>query len=232
MLASRAMSTTRADMLRHLILAAAVCLAACSTTPKIPIDYKGADGGVVVVGIGTTDTWYTSWTLEFRRRGDAAVPKPPSGSFTYEKRELLHGVAPDYENEEDKGIVLVTRLPEGDYEIYATSEYFNSGVSGTALFYSVKPFSIPFTVRRDQPVYLGNYMASPTWGKNLIGLRVRSNAYYTVEDRKDVDLRIAAAKGLGATPAAVRDETPQVTTLNTSIFATPDEHRRREAANR
>jgi hypothetical protein len=207
------------------------CLAACST-PPIPIDYKGTDGGTVVVSIGTTDTYYSTWTLMFRRRGDAGVPKTATGSFTYRKRELLMGMPSDYDNREDKGVVLVTHLPEGDYEIYQTSEFFNGGMAGTATYWSTEPFAIPFSVHRGEVVYLGNYMASPTYGRNLLGFRIHSNAYYTIEDRKDIDLPIAAKKGMSATPAAVKDLTPDAGAMHVLNFATPAEHLRRKAASK
>ena len=213
-------------MKRLLIVLLALLTSACAT--KLPIDYKGADAGTVIVGLGATDTQFQSWTLLFRRKGDATKA---IGSFYYQKKGFLGtGTKPDYESDdkgiEEHGVVLAASLPPGDYELYGVSEFLNGGTIQIT-YTSREPLSMPFTVRRGTVAYLGNYQATSFKGRNLIGIPVVAGAFYAVEDRRLADMAIAVQKGLVSGRITVEDFTPASATLTGQVLVTPAERDRR-----
>jgi hypothetical protein len=214
-------------MQRLFALLLCLCLGACANAPRIATDYKGADAGTVVVGIGTTaGSRYQSYTLLFRRAAAAHAPAGELGGFTYQIKSLFAGQPADYETDDEKGVAVVASLPEGDYEAYGVSVFFNGGMT-TGVFTSRQPFSIPFKVSKGHVAYLGNYQATNIWAKNIIGIPIPGGAYFAVESRKDADMGFAARKASLSNGDGTVDFTPDPSKLGNPLLISTAERDRR-----
>ncbi len=184
--------------------AAAVLCGACSTT--IPNDYSGADAGAVVVGIGATGSLrFNSFALRYRvLQGDA------TSMFRYQG-DIIFRPKADYEDDTERGYVLVQHLPPGEYEIHSA---FNSFPSG--FIEARQAFSIRFTVAPSTVTYLGNYQSTTIWqGFSPVGFTV------AVEDRQGRDLSIAKSKLGKMADGPVRNVTPNPYEIKSPIFVAP-----------
>lgn len=209
-------------MLRLLALPLLLLLASCTTVERLPTDYAGADAGKVVIAIGASrGTTYSFYAFLFRRADGKQPQQTPSpfGAFTYYQTNVVHGMKPDYVAENEAGVVLVSSLPPGRYEIYNFDIFFNAGMVQNR--YSSKvPFSIPFVVESGKVVYLGNYQANRSTGRNLVGMPMPAGAVFAVSDRQAADIAIARRK-LSTVPADILDATPEIAKIANPFFVVP-----------
>lgn len=208
-------------MLRLILAAAAALLTSCASTPRLPSDYKGPDAGHVVLGFGAAaGTSYSSYTLFFRR-----APRPadgaaaPVGNFTYFQTNLFYAQKPDFQGPTEQGVVLVSSMPPGDYELFNFDIFLNAGTM-TRNFGSRKDFSIPFTVRPGRIAYLGNYQANGMRGDNVLGISLAAGAVFAVSNRADSEITIARAKAPRLS-GEVEDFTPAVAAVASPFFVAP-----------
>ena len=201
-------------MFRFLFLGCLLVLCGCESTP-IPDDYKGADAGRVVIGIGArSGTGFDLYQLRFRRagetNGDAGL-----GAVGWLQSNLFREQAPDYHTDSEAGVVQVRSIPAGRYEVFT---FLVSDSRGS--WFPREEFSIPFVVRPRETVYLGNYRAQRVSGKNLFGMRIPIGAIFVVSDRMQADMEIARGKeatlGADATNA-----TPRVEAIGSPLFIAP-----------
>jgi len=99
----------------------------------------------------------------------------------------------DFESPQAKGLVATIQLPVGEYEIFKVEASFKSYMSDVYLT-SKQDFSLPFTIEVGHTTYLGKYIAQSVFGKNYLGLIVRSSFYYDVSFDQDADIAIAQQK--------------------------------------
>jgi hypothetical protein len=204
-----------------LLLLPLAFLGACASAPRIPTDYAGADGGKVVVGIGAAaGTTYSSYALQFRKRGSAGAPaQQGSGRFIYFQTNLFSKQTPDYAANGESGVVLVESLPPGDYEIYNFDVFYNGGTIQKN-FGSKTDVSIPFSVKPGTTTYLGNYQANKLIGQNVLGMPLPAGARFIVSDRLASELPIAQAKA--KTPLGTPENaSPDPERLGNPFFAGP-----------
>jgi hypothetical protein len=55
------------------------------------------------------------------------------GGFTHQIKSLFAGQPADNDIDAERGVVVVASLPEGDYEVYGRSVFFNVGMTTSAL---------------------------------------------------------------------------------------------------
>ncbi len=197
---------------------ALLLLAGCSTVDRLPTDYAGADAGKVVVGIGAAaGTSYSSYALLFRKRdASAGAENAARGRFIYFQTNTFSKQTPDYRSPVESGVVLVHSMPPGEYEIYNFDVFFNGGTVQTN-FGSRNNFSIPFSVKRGETTYLGNYQANALTGKNVLGIPRPAGAVFVVSDRLKDELAIAEAKTKSRLDSA-HDATPQPSQIVNPYF--------------
>lgn len=182
------MDTMRALLRGLWALSCAALLAGCSAI-GLQRDHTGADAGRVLIGIGAAEnTSFSQYTLHYRRIGREAEAAPFKGAFVMHQRSVIHRAwqTRDYDVPGEAGIVVVQAIPAGDYEIY-NFEISDSGGTHTTRAWSRHPFSIRFSVRAGEAVYLGNYQAN----------RIGAGALFVVSNRLDRKLAIAR-EGEGA----------------------------------
>lgn len=212
-------------MYRTLIALSAVLLSACaSAPPPIPTNYAGPDAGQVLVGIGAAKgTNYSSYSFYFRRADAApqADVKQASGRFIYLQSNIFSSQKRDYDSAQENGVVLLSSLPPGKYEIHNFNIHLNAGTTQLN-FGSKSDFSIPFEVQAGKAVYLGNYQANAIQGKNMLGLSAPAGAVFVVESRLDRDIALARARsGQPSVAPQVLDATPSASSINNPFFAAP-----------
>lgn len=173
-------------------LLCALVLAGCAA--QIRGDHTGPDAGNVVIGLGAAESLpFQSVTLYYRRIDPQAVPgeRRPIGQFAlYRGLTLMRATQPrDYASEKESGVVLVHSLPAGDYELHTYKADLGNGY-----FYPTTTFSIRFSVRAREVVYLGNYQAQTLAGQNAYGQSTTAGARFFVSNRLDSELALARAK--------------------------------------
>ena len=188
----------------------AVLLVGCSTTLN---GYVGSDAGQVVIGLGSVlDSPYgQSAQLKFRRTGDKA-----EGVFWWNARGVSNfgpaRASPhvQYRSADEAGVVQIVSLPPGRYEIFNFEARINLGTA-YSVFSARRDFSIPFEIRPDEVVYLGNFQINPIRAKSgPFGRVVGLGPFFVVEDRAQVDLALAKGVMHSFPVERVRDATPDV----------------------
>ena len=145
------------------------------------VEYQGPDAGVLALSLGAyKGADYSTYRFFFRTRDGSKI-----GHFSYSLN-----TRPDYSDAYTTGVVRTYSLQPGEYEIYDFEFFFSNGYLNER-FSSKKPFSIPFTIKPKQTVYLGEFRAMPTEGHNLFGLPVHAGAKFQLSDQSARDIPIA-----------------------------------------
>jgi len=196
----------------------ALLLGACASPGRIPLDYRGADAGSVVISIGQTrKTSYPLYSLVFRKQHRSADPQQgEEGSFMYAPFGIFEKSEADYQSDQEKGSIFVKSLPPGEYEIYKLDISWTTGMAQGS-FSSTKDFSIPFEVKPNATTYLGNYQANRTDGKNLFGMTVPGGAVFVVANRKESDIALVKDKITHA-HGEIIDATPSPKSVGSPYF--------------
>lgn len=211
--------------MRATLLLLVAFLSGCAT--PIPTDYNGSDAGMVVVGLGVRGyTRFQNIALLFRRASAPETKPSEAGRLNYRYRGTFGGERADYnfEDHEERGVVVVARLPAGDYVLHNFDLFMNLGIS-TRSYFSQNPVEIPFTVKAGTAVYLGNFQLTELQGKNFLGMSVASGGFFAIEDRSSEELPIATRKGLPAN-AQVVSRIPDPRLLGNPLFVTPEARKR------
>ncbi len=172
------------------VIISVLLLSGCVSISTIPTDYRGADAGKLVIAIGASkETYYSSYSLLFKKRIDQ-VSQFATGRLIYFQGNLFYSQDPDYINDKENGVILISSLPSGDYDIFNFDLFdFNN------IHYSSRtPISIPFTIKPNQVTYIGNYQANSIPTKNSFGMTSFAWGYFVTENRANQDLEIARKK--------------------------------------
>jgi hypothetical protein len=179
-----------------LIVCGAV-LTACATPIR---SYEGPDAGFAIATLAAkSGTEYSSYRLYLRSRDQQR-----QGEFVWLQNNMFSSDKPDFSEQYKSGEVNVIKLAPGDYELYSFS-VFQNGYPATATYSPRELFSIPFTVRPQQAVYLGEYLAIATYGENFFGMTVKGGPIFVVSNQQARDAAIAKA------------EAPEVSAIQTSV---------------
>ncbi|MBL8325591.1 MAG: hypothetical protein JNJ89_11605 [Rubrivivax sp.] len=203
------------SMLALFTFAAAVLLAGCAA--QIRGDHSGADAGRVVIGLGVAeDSNFHAVRMYYRRVDPSAAPgeRRPEGTFTsYHGLTLMRATqARDYSNDKDSGVVLVQAIPAGDYEMHR----FRLDVAG-GNYTPTTTFSVRFTVRPGEAVYLGNYQVHTAKVTDIHGRATALGPRFAVANRFDSDLALARAKDTSL-PAKATNGTPDLRLVRSPLF--------------
>ncbi|MBI5719366.1 MAG: hypothetical protein HZC37_16990 [Burkholderiales bacterium] len=205
---------TKSFLALFTFLSAAV-LAGCAG--QIRGNHSGADAGRVIVGLGAAEgTNFHAVTMYYRRIDPNAAPgdRRPVGSFTsYHGLTLMRATqARDYANDKDSGVVLVQSIPAGDYEMHS----FKVDIGG-GNYTPTAAFSVRFTVRPGEAVYLGNYQTYSAQWTDIHGRTVTGGPRFAVSNRLDSELALARAKAKDI-PATVTNGMPDLRSLRGPLF--------------
>ncbi len=206
--------------------------------------YKGADAGRLVLSLSAENSaqQYTLFIL-YRREGDKrsdavgydfvrglAGHKPDFGQDAFHKTRLLNpqmlAVAADDDLKHvSEGMVLVTALAPGSYEIFNVNQTVQKG---TMIWkYNLKSeVSLKFEIKPGKATYIGEFKALPLTTPGLFGDqkprwffggRNAEGVHFVVTDQGARDLPIAIQKdpSLGEVVTAV----PDVDSLQNPMFS-------------
>jgi len=178
-----------ARLTRLLAIVLALALPGCASSGYFSTNYEGQDTGYLVTSLGAqTGTVYNGYSLFFRKRDGSYSGKVFWGQANmFEDRKL------DFEGGGKAGIVDVTRVPPGDYEIFNFQIFYNAGTA-QQWFSSKQDFSIPFKIRRGGGTYVGEFIAVGVKGKNFFGMEIPAGGYFEVSSRAERDIAIAKRK--------------------------------------
>lgn len=184
---------------------AAVIFTALAAAPACAAD--DADKGKVVLGLGAQPgTEFNLYQLKFRTRDGKH-----NDYITYGQHGFLVTDRRDFDDAGENGAVKILTMPAGDWEIYTISllDIYNITFTPKA------EFSIPFTVKAGETIYLGDFKAvgGP---KNYTDDYHPTGAYFVVGDRSARDIPIAQKKDakIGAVTVAI----PDVAAAHTPFF--------------
>jgi len=110
--------------------------------------------------------------------------------MTHLHDNMFSSVSPDINSEFEEAEVWVWQLQPGDYEFYNFEVRSNSPYSGGTSS-SKNDFSIPFTIKAGQTLYLGDFHAYGIEGRNFFGLPVHGGVYFGISDQSARDIPIA-----------------------------------------
>ena len=137
-------------------------------------------------GSGTFE--YTSYDFYFDQTNATEGVDPISGAVEFASRPMLGGKGDsDYEVEDGRGHVLVVPLTAGEYEFNRWRIYSNNGQMESSWF-SREPYSIPFTVKPGEALYIGELRVAHTFGKNVFNMIIPTGGLYTCNDEFERDM--------------------------------------------
>lgn len=195
------------DMRRFFLSALIATLAGCSSAPEVA--YSGDDAGQVLLSLSEFGTpRHALYDLAIRR-----VDGPGETHIRLVQMTGQFDTTLDYATPEDHGIIRTARLAPGTYELY-NFQIEDRGLIAKS-YGPNQPFSIPFTVKTGETVYLGNFRAYPIKRPNLVGLPTPAGAFFLMSDASDRDI-----------PAAQKRD-PKLVLISTQIpnaasLASPD----------
>jgi hypothetical protein len=170
------------------------------------VEYQRPDAGVLALSLGAyRGADYSTYRLFFRTRDGSKT-----GSLSYSL-----GARSDYSDAYIAGVVRTYSLQPGEYEIYDFEFFFSNGYLSER-FSSKEPFSIPFTIKPWQTVYLGEFRAMPMEGRNLFGLPVHAGAKFLLSDQSARDIPIAKTQDTRVTNPEIR--IPEPASIGSPLF--------------
>ena len=188
------------------IAAIAVSLIVSGCASNSLAKYQGADAGFAVFSYARQkDAPYRSYAFRYRTRDHKQ-----DGYSVWITDGILFQKDPDVNYGSQSAFVDVIRLPPGDYEIYDFDVHQGS-YPAEVTYSAQKEFSIPFSVHAGETVYLGEFLAIATKGKNIFGITVDGPPYFVLSDQNARDLGIA--KGKQPAINTVRVAVPNADTL-------------------
>ncbi len=169
-------------LIKHVFITTIIItICSCATVNYIPKNYSGVDAGYAIVSIGhTKKTKYCSYKLLIRTKDKTA-----QNAVHYMPRNYTMDNGVNFENNKIIGSVELLKLPPGDYEIYNVDVFENLGLFQTN-YRAEKEFSIPFTIKPNETIYLGEYIAVNIGG-NFLGASI-GGAYFIVKDKTKRDI--------------------------------------------
>lgn len=203
------------SILAFLTLLSMLVLAGCAG--QIRGDHRGADAGHVIVGLGAAEgSSFTAVTLYYRRidPNAGAGERRPVGSFTsYHGLNLMRATqSHDYGDDKESGVVHVQSLAAGDYELHS----YKADIGG-GNYTPMAAFSVRFTVRPGEAVYLGNYQARRASRTDIHGRSVLGEPRFAVGSRLESEVALARAKAKDLPPRVV-DATPDLRFARSGLF--------------
>ncbi|HEY5237284.1 MAG TPA: hypothetical protein VIJ62_02795 [Rhizomicrobium sp.] len=158
---------------------------------------------------------YLAYTLEFRKRDHSEHRNLQNDAYNW-----LSSTKNDFSGPDENGLVTVTKLPPGDWELYeyfVTTQMGGLITSGNHSMIDPGPdFSVPFTIRPGRAVYIGDFKAIGSTGKSLIGIDMPAGVRFVVADHGARDIEIAKRKdpNLGDVDVQI----PDIATMNNPLF--------------
>lgn len=159
--------------------------------------YDGADAGYLILTLGAqAGTAYSDYAIFFRKRDGSA-----SGSIWWGQGNMFDRRKLDIDDNKEKALVDVRRLPPGDYEVFNFDVHMNGGTIQES-WRARRNFSIPFTIAPGGATYLGEFIAVKLTGHNFFGMAVPDGAYFLLSDKAERDLPVARLKEAGLAEAS------------------------------
>ena len=184
-------SVLRASLLAlgGLLLGLTGCVSTISTSGADSTTGTVANSGTVVVSMGSRNPFAVlSHRLQVRD-----VTTGASTEIIYLESNIF-APTPRIVNTKEMNVgVLSLNFPEGEYVIHDVVTNFAGYPSGYSIS-GKSEFSIPFSVRRGQVTYLGQYLAHRVTGKNVFGKDVTAGIYFVVTDEQSRDIAIASTR--------------------------------------
>lgn len=203
-------------MTRLIVAIAGALLSACAPFVQLDGKYDGEDAGYAVLSLGAAKpVHFSSLTLHYRPAGSAESDRV-EGQFFFAPPWLPSSGRPDFDTAHEQGVVIVAALAPGDYEIFSTTAFENYGTVQTT-FKSSRPFSIPFTVRAGEAVYLGSFRSRTLTGKNVFGIEVTAGVVFEISDAAERDMDLARRRE-SRLPNEVALAIPDPTAVGSPIF--------------
>lgn len=120
-------------------------------------------------------------------------------------------------SDESTGVVRAIELPAGAWRLAS----FRLESSLTNRRWSPRQeFSVPFTVSPGEVSYLGEFLATGTYGKPFLGLRAVEKPYFLVSDQRARDLPIAIKDTPEISGLTVRSVAPLRSSGRSNYFLT------------
>lgn len=185
---------------RIALLWLALMLAACAgPTSRVSsgLAVESASDGWIVGSIGAENapplvakgSGFNDHRLFFVSRGGEG------GVLAFDKGEVF-GMDKDINSGGIAANVFVQRLPAGIYAFVGAEFWANYGMYGTATGRGKLARPVPFVVRPGQVTYIGSFIGSTEWRRNLLG-REPVAGYFIVTDASTRDLPLIERKFSG-----------------------------------
>jgi hypothetical protein len=181
--------------------------------------YKGADAGRLIIAFGSNRGMdYRGYRLDYRatdRCEAAAVTHLHTNFNIFNVVTNLWSRRPDIDDTTEEAEVWVVPMQPGDYEFYSFEIWSDNGYARER-FTPNQNFSVPFSIKPNTSIYVGDFRAMEVIGRNVFGLPVEGGAYFMISDQGDRDLKIAKAHDPGV--SNVEKAIPDAKALGISYF--------------
>jgi hypothetical protein len=199
---------------RILSCVALALICACTTPFDKLRDYSGQDSGHVVLSLGQpVGSIALTSTLFMRRLGTPDLVE-------IECAPIKSNAVPDFESQTDSGMVIMKKLPPGEYEIYG----FQLGINGDFMTLSGQLSSpVRFSVRQREVSYIGNYSlqlvqqadTTATQKGQVVTVAVSALALkMKMSDAQKRDIKIATTRNTALTNMNVNSYTQATVSAN------------------
>lgn len=212
-------------LLPTVCLAAAMLMAGCVSSARLPASLPatgGHDTGVVFGSIGIAATAPTIEMSTLQYRALAGDPRQAPGEFVFHSpvgtagRLLspLFNTPVDFNEPGAKGTLFVARLPAGDYALVGAGVEDAPMHGWAAHVYLADPGAVPFRVEAGGATYLGQFVSHLRVGRDADHVPQVQGAFFVVSDRLQRDLVLLKARTPAASPLRVINLAPVLTQLD------------------
>jgi hypothetical protein len=148
----------------------------------------------------------------------------------YFKRSGIFDTPADFDDARAEVAIFVLQLPQGRYHIH-NFEYHSTGLWGSEFRQTAREeFSVPFEIVAGQTTYLGEFVATPIFGRNLFGAQVVAITYWEVSDKEARDMALARQRMPGPHLGRVTAAVPDPDKIKLPFFTRPGEMPRAQSA--
>jgi voltage-gated potassium channel Kch len=167
------------------------------------------DVGRVILSFGAkSEPIMASFALHFRTKDGKH-----RDWTTYIEHNWIYSTKNDFDTDQERGAVKILKLAPGDWELYDLDADF-----GYVHFSAKTEFSIPFTVKPGQTVYLGDFTAIELLRQGG-GNRSAAGIFVLVSDQSTRDVAIAKSEDKEISDVAI--EIPDVNAMHNPLFVAP-----------
>lgn len=147
---------------------------------------SSTESAYLIATIGVKTSGENSSVFSVTRLRYRQIGTPAGGTISF-ANNMWFPSPTAFTTSTSKGGTAILALKPGNYEIFNVEFYYNRGQFETT-FRVERDFSLPFTLKAGEALYLGEFIAETMWGRNIFGIPIPAGGYFRRDDKRERDL--------------------------------------------